>query len=99
VGEVADHDLGTTPGATDLLGDGVELGLGTGGNHNVRTGFGEGQRHGGAEAAARPGDYRDLVVEPESVKNHVVPLLLSAETVTRDRCRGDRIPKRFWNRF
>ena len=46
-------------------------GLRAGRDHHVRTGFRECERHRRAEPAARAGDYGDLIVEPESVENHV----------------------------
>ena len=71
MGEVGDDDVGAAADALDLFGDLFELGLRAGRNDHVRTGFRECQRHRGAEAAARAGHHRDLVVQPKSVQNHV----------------------------
>ena len=70
--EVGDDDLGASAGGLDLFGDLFELGLRPGRDDHVRTGFREGQRDRGTEPAARSGHHRDLVVQPKSVKNHVV---------------------------
>jgi hypothetical protein len=90
VGEVGDHDVGFAADAFDLPGDVLELRLCARRDHHVRTGFRERQRHRGAESAARSGHHRDLVVEPKSVQDHVVPLLSSGVTVTRHRGSGVR---------
>ena len=70
MGEVGDDDVGAAADALDLLGDLFELGLRARRDDHVRTGFGECQRHRGAEPAARAGHHRDLVVQPESVEYH-----------------------------
>jgi hypothetical protein len=69
--QVRDHNVGFAADALDLFGDLLELGLRTGRNDNVSTGFRERQRHRRSEPAARAGHYRYLVIKPKSVKNHV----------------------------
>jgi len=67
LGEVADHHMGAAAVSVDLLGDVVEFGPGSGGDDDVRTGFGEAHRDRGTETAAGTGDDRYLIVEPESI--------------------------------
>ncbi len=71
MGQVGDDDVGPAPGRLHLLCDLVELSLCAGRDEHVGTGFGESQSGGGTQPAPRPGDDRDLVVEAESVQNHV----------------------------
>ncbi|GAT12816.1 uncharacterized protein RMCN_5949 [Mycolicibacterium novocastrense] len=79
MGEVGDHDVRLATDALDLLGDFLELGLCARRDHHVRTGFGECERHRGTQAATGAGDHSDLIVEPESVKNHVSNPSLAGE--------------------
>ena len=96
MGEVGDDDVGAAAGAADLLGDLLELRLGAGRDHHVRTGFGECQRHRGAEAAAGTGHHGDLVVEPESVQDHVFPISFTARHASK--VSAARVAD-FWNTF
>jgi hypothetical protein len=82
MGEVTGDDVGAAAGRLDLLGDGLEFRSGAGRNDDVRTHFGEGQRHRRTQPSPGPGDYGDLAVKPKPVKYHVAPLLSPGDTVT-----------------
>ncbi|CAM5732677.1 hypothetical protein MAUB1S_02622 [Mycolicibacterium aubagnense] len=69
--EVGGDDVGPSAGLLDLFRDVLQLRLGAGSNHHVSTRFGERDGNGSAKAAARAGHYGYLVVESESVQNHV----------------------------
>lgn len=68
--EVGGDDVRPGGPGPDLRGDLLQLGLGARGNHHVSTAY-ECDGDGGAQPAARAGHHRYLVVEPESVQNHV----------------------------
>ena len=61
---------GPAPGRLDLLGDGAQLVLGAGGQHDVGPGLGQRHSGGGADAAPAGGDDGDLVGNEESIEDH-----------------------------
>ena len=69
--EVGDDDVGAPADRRDLLGDGLQLGLGARGDDDVGADFGECEGDRRAEAAAGTGDDCDLVVKSELVEDHV----------------------------
>src|SRR5690606_33820079 len=68
VAEVGLDDVRPPAGGGDPVGHLRELRGVPGGDHHVRTGLGEGDRAGGADAAARPGDHGDLAVHLEEIE-------------------------------
>ena len=70
VGEVARNDDGPPPRLLDLLGHHAQLRLGAGGQHDVRTGLGQGDGGGGTDAAAAGGDDGDVVGDEEAIEDH-----------------------------
>ena len=70
VGQVAGHHDGPTAGGLHLLGDGTQLVLGAGGQHDVGSRLGQRDRGGGADAAPAGGDDGDLVGDEESIEDH-----------------------------
>ncbi len=70
VADVGRMDEGTPAESRDLGGHLLQLLGGTGGDHHVGTLFGEGEGRAAADAAPRPRDDGDLVVETESVEEH-----------------------------
>jgi hypothetical protein len=70
--QVGGDDVRLAAGGHDLLGDGVQLALGTRGDDDVRTGLGERHRCGRADSAAGSGDHGDPVRQPEAVQDHAL---------------------------
>ncbi len=68
--DIAGHDDGSPAERADVVGDGLELVRGPGGEGDVRAGFGEAACGSGADPAARAGDERDASVEAEPVEQH-----------------------------
>ena len=68
--QVSGHHLRPASPVGDLLGHLLELRLGTGRDDNIGPRFGQGDRGGGADTAARPGDHGGLAIAPKPVGNH-----------------------------
>ncbi len=70
VGEVARNHHGPPARLLDLLGHAAQLGFGAGGQHDVRTGLGQGDGGGGTDAAPAGGDDGDVVGDEEAIEDH-----------------------------